>query len=193
MKKSIKILAAILATLMLVSFIPLAAFAEEIETVTEDTETEAIEESSSEIYAADSESGDLSDTECEETATMIFEFIEPELPGISRMIGGGEVGFGPPDGDSDTPPVTSKIIPDGVYAIESAFAPGLWMDVNDVTEPGYNVWQDYYYICDVTIPAGTKIYSGIVNPMNGNSGMGIQYDLDWKNQVEWFSNERPLP
>ena len=148
MKNKFKFLAVILATLMLVSFIPLATFAEEIETEAENTDTdtaEPIEESSSESVEATSEGEISSDTENEETETMVFEFIEPALPGNSRMIGGGgEVGFGPPEGDSDTPPVSTQIIPDGVYAIESVFAPGLWIDVNDMNDPGYKIWQDYY-------------------------------------------------
>ena len=47
------------------------------------------------------------------------------------------------------------------------------------------------HICDVTIPAGT-IYVGITNPNYGQQGLGIQYDLDWQNVQEWFSNFRPL-
>ena len=146
MKSKFKFLSVILATLMLVSFIPLAAFAEEIETGAENTENETaepIEESSLEPEQVDSESEELSDTESEETETMIFEFIEEEIQNLSRKIGGGQVEFGPSDDDPDTP-VSSQILPDGVYAIESVFAPGLWMDVNDATEPEYNVWQDYY-------------------------------------------------
>ena len=48
------------------------------------------------------------------------------------------------------------------------------------------------HICDVTIPAGTTIYVGITNPNYGQQGLGIQYDLDWQNVQEWFSNFRPL-
>ena len=48
MKKTIKFFAFILATLMLVSFVPLAAFAEEIETGAENTETETMEDINSE-------------------------------------------------------------------------------------------------------------------------------------------------
>ena len=83
MKNKFKFLAVILATLMLVSFIPLATFAEEIETEAENTETdtaEPIEESSSESVEATSEGEISSDTENEETETMVFEFIEEEAP-----------------------------------------------------------------------------------------------------------------
>ena len=69
MKKTIKLFAFILATLMLVSFIPLAAFADEIETVAEIEENE-----------------NTSDTEYEETETLIFEFIgDICLPSILRV------------------------------------------------------------------------------------------------------------
>ena len=63
MKKNIKLFAFILATLMLVSFIPLATFAEEIETGAENTETETVEGSSPEQEEAVSEPEDTSQHE----------------------------------------------------------------------------------------------------------------------------------
>lgn len=48
------------------------------------------------------------------------------------------------------------------------------------------------HICDAIIPAGTEIYIGIVNPNYSMPGLGVQYDLDWSNIEEWFSNLRLL-
>ncbi len=160
MKKTIKLFAIILATLMLVSFIPLAAFADEIETGEENTETETaetLEEGSSESVEATSESEIPSDTENEETETIVFEFIEPEMPGNSRIKDPTMEDFGPSDGDtsSDYTQITSAVVPDGVYSLKNLGNAGLWMDIEQSkTDAGYHV-QQYAYSVN---PASTSLF-----------------------------------
>ena len=156
MKNKFKFLAAILATLMLVSFIPLAAFAEEIETEAENTETdtaEPIEESSSESVEATSEGEISSDTENEETETMVFEFIEEEAPTIKpRIVDPGMEDFDPTDPVPDYIKIVSATVPDGVYSLQNIGNTGLWMDIEQSkTDAGYHV-QQYAYSDN---PAGT--------------------------------------
>lgn len=52
--------------------------------------------------------------------------------------------------------------------------------------------QEPKMICDITVPAGTIIYSGTVNSAFHSSGMGIQYELESKPLAEWISNIRNL-
>ncbi|MCR5261183.1 MAG: hypothetical protein K6C94_05030 [Candidatus Gastranaerophilales bacterium] len=48
-------------------------------------------------------------------------------------------------------------------------------------------------ICDVTIPAGTKMRTGLCNPLEGwGKGGGVQFDLMGQ-RVGQFDNERMLP
>ncbi len=144
MKKKFKILTILLVTSVFISSISFGAFGEDsgsdiayLPELQNGTETE-LEES------ADTSSVDEERDFSDETETAYFEFTEADLSSSSRVIGGGEVDFGPPEDDSTTLVVTSAIIPDGVYAIESVFAPGLWIDVNGSTISGTQVWQDYH-------------------------------------------------
>ena len=136
MKKTIKLFAFILATLMLVSFIPLAAFADEIETVAEIEENE-----------------NTSDTEYEETETLIFEFIEEETSPIhSRVLPPQYEDFDPTDPVPDYVKIVSTDIPDGVYSLQNIGNSNLWMNIEESKpDVGYHV-QQYAYSDN---PAGT--------------------------------------
>ncbi len=48
------------------------------------------------------------------------------------------------------------------------------------------------YITDVNIPSGINIYTGITKSNFNQPGGGIQFDLDWAQHTEWFTNARSL-
>jgi len=57
----------------------------------------------------------------------------------------------------------------------------------------YALPQKPIMICDVTIPAGTKLRTGLCNPLEGwGKGGGVQFDLMGQ-RVGEFDNERKLP
>ena len=104
----------------------------------------------------------------------------------------------------ETPVVKVKLNEDVklVRVCSSANKPdGSWtMKASDIEGLNASQIQSKYalenlptHICDATIPAGTEIYIGIANSNFSQPGGGIQYDLDWANLPEWFSNLRPLP
>ena len=56
----------------------------------------------------------------------------------------------------------------------------------------YSLPQEPKYICDVDLPKGTKIRTGVASKVNDwGTGGGLQYDLKGK-QVGEFTNERIL-
>lgn len=49
------------------------------------------------------------------------------------------------------------------------------------------------HICDVNVPAGTQLHTGIAGPINGwGNGGGLQYDIINQYDTSWFVNGRPL-
>ena len=48
-------------------------------------------------------------------------------------------------------------------------------------------------ICDVNVPAGTKVYTGVVNEVSEwGKGQGIQFELGQRLDESCFVNDRPL-
>ena len=138
----IKLFSVFLAVLLLMSTVSSSAFeyAPEENLGTEHSETTAPAEIEAETGSGTEE------TETEEIETVIFEYSE-DVGGNpnARVIPPGMEDLQPPESDSTTEIVTSAILPDGVYAIESVYAPDLWVDVNSTTSAGIQVWQDYHY------------------------------------------------
>ena len=137
----IKLFSVFLAVLLLMSTVPSSAFEYAPE---ENLGTEHSETTSPTEIEAETGSG-TEETETEEIETVIFEYSE-DVGGNpnARIIPPGMEDLQPPESDSTTEIVTSSILPDGVYAIESVYAPGLWVDVDNTTSAGARVWQEYY-------------------------------------------------
>lgn len=88
-----------------------------------------------------------------------------------------------------------------VYNSNNGNANGSWvMRAQDIQGKTAQQIKDMYaleympnQICDVNVPSGKQLYTGIAERVTGwGNGGGVQFDLDWNTTGVTFTNSRPL-